>query len=243
MSEFNPAMPHHDISEVFPDVFFVTGTMRGEFFGSQWQFNRNMIIVRDNGNLSLINAVRLNEQGLAALDALGPVTNIIKIGSMHGHDDAFYMDRYDAAYWAMPGMPLPDGVQGAKELVDGGQMPFSDCTLFTFTTTKLPEGILFLGREGGIAISCDSLQNWLTHDDLFFESTVETMREMGFFTKANLGPAWMHVSEPRADDFVRLKDVSFRHALCGHGEPLRNTAREDFAATFQRIFQVQAGPA
>ncbi len=236
MSDFPAAMNHGTIEEVFPDVFFVTGTMRGEFFGSMWQFSRNMIIVREDGNLSLINAVRLNDDGLASLEGLGTVTNVVRIGSMHGHDDAFYIDRYKATYWGMPGMP--EGPTVDKQLSVGGELPFANASLFEFKTTKIPESIIRLEREGGIMIACDSLQNWEEPNEFFLDETVETMRGMGFFTKANLGPAWMHVNEPGADDFVRLKEVSFKHALCGHGSPLRDTAQQDYHATFARMFNV-----
>ena len=238
MSDFPAVMPHGAIEEVFPDVFFVTGTMRGEFFGSMWQFSRNMIIVRESGSLSLINPVRLDDEGLAELDSLGTVANVVRTGSMHGSDDAFYLDRSGATYWAMPGMPAGDGPKVDKELSVDGEMPFGDCSLFEFHTTKLPECILRLDREGGIMISCDSLQNWVEPDQYFLAETIETMRPMGFFTPANLGPAWMHVNEPKAPDFVRLKQVPFKHALCGHGSPLRDTAQAAYHATFERIFQV-----
>jgi hypothetical protein len=102
----------------------------------------------------------------------------------------------------------------------------------------MPEGILRIDREGGIMIACDALQNWVAPDEFFDNATVETMRGMGFFTRANLGLAWLHESQPQADDFVRLKEVPFRHALCGHGVPLRDTAQQDFQAAFHRFFQV-----
>ena len=53
-----------------------------------------------------------------------------------------------------------------------------------------------------------------------------------------LGLAWLQESQPQPPDFVRLKDVPFAHALCGHGAPLRDTARQEFHAAFQRFFQV-----
>jgi hypothetical protein len=49
MYTFPPVMPHGSITEVFPDVFFVTGTTRPNFQGMQWQFSRNMTIVRELG--------------------------------------------------------------------------------------------------------------------------------------------------------------------------------------------------
>ena len=102
MSDFPAAMPHGPITEVFPDVFFVTGTMRGEFFGTMWQFSRNMTIVRDGRDLTLVNSVRLSPDGLAQLDKLGTVKNVVRLGDMHGLDDAFYVDRYRATFWALP---------------------------------------------------------------------------------------------------------------------------------------------
>ncbi len=236
MGSHNAVMAHGKIEEVFPGVFFVQGSYTGEFFGSMWTFSRNMTVVKEGETLSLVNAVRLDEAGLAALDSLGTVRNVVKIGSMHGHDDAFYIDRYNATFWALEGMPHAEGI-GVDQLMTPDNLPFAS-SIFTFETTKLPECILLLDREGGIAIACDSLQNWCAADVLFNDETTKIMTGMGFFTPANLGPAWMHVNEPKAADFSRLKGLSFKHALCGHGTPLRDTAQEDFAATFKRLFDV-----
>jgi len=230
-------MPHGDLQEVFPDIFFVTGTMRGEFFGAMWQFSRNMVVIREGDDLTIVNSVRLDDDGLEQLESLGAVKNVVRIGDMHGLDDQFYVERYDATFWAMPGMGHDDGPTPDRELVPGGEMPVSDCELFTFETTNRPEGILRLDRDGGIMIACDSLQNWVAPDEFFDDSTVDTMRGMGFFTPCNLGLAWLHGSEPEAPDFERLKKVSFRHALCGHGVPAHDS-REDFHATFSRMYQV-----
>ena len=230
-------MPHGSIEEVFPDVFHVTGTMRAEFFGSMWQFNRNMTVVRDNGALTLINSVRLDDAGLAALESLGTVTNVVRIGDMHGVDDRFYVDRYDAKFWAMPGMRVGDGLKVDQTLVEGGAMPFSKCSMFTFKTTERPECILRLDREGAIMIACDSLQNWLGPDELFDDETVAKMRDIGFFTPTSLGLAWLQESKPQPADFVRLKAIPFRHALCGHGSPARDSM-SGFHASFNRFFQV-----
>ena len=238
MTEYHNVMPHGDITQIFPDVFFVTGTMRNEFFGSMWQFSRNMIIVREGDQLSIVNSVRLDDQGLAALEALGKVVNVVRIGDMHGIDDPFYVHRYGATFWALPGMFIQDGLQVDKELTPDGEMPFGGCSLFAFKTCKRPEGILHLDREGGIMIACDSLQNWVEPDEFFLDETVATMREMGFFATANLGLAWLHESEPQAEDFMRLKEISFKHALCGHGSPLRDIAQEKYHATFARMFEV-----
>jgi hypothetical protein len=237
MTEYHPAMPHGPIEEVFPDVFHVTGTMKAEFFGSDWQFNRNMTIVRDGGRLTLINTVRLDEPTLAKLESLGTVANVVRIGDMHGVDDRFYVDRYNAKFWAMDGMRIGDGLKVDQTLTEGGPMPFSNASMFEFKTTQRPECILRLDREGGIMIACDSLQNWVGPDELFDDETVAKMKDIGFFTPTSLGLAWLQESQPKAEDFVRLKSVPFRHALCGHGSPARDSMA-GYHAAFNRFFQV-----
>ena len=238
MTHYPDVMPHGAIEELWADVFFVTGTMRNEFFGSTWQFSRNMAIVREQDRLTIVNSVRLDEAGLAALERLGKVVNVVRIGDMHGSDDRFYVDRYGASFWALPGMMARDGLKVDRELALDGEMPFAGCSLFVFQTTKRPEAILRIDREGGIMVACDSLQNWVQPDAFFDEPTVATMREMGFFTTAGLGLAWLHESAPKAEDFLRLKAVPFKHALCGHGRPLRDSAHAGYHAAFKRFFGV-----
>lgn len=238
MKNFKEAMPHGPIQEVFPDVFFVTGTMKNEFFGSMWQFSRNMTVVREGGDLTIINSVRLDEEGLKALDELGKVINVVRIGDMHGVDDPFYVDHYGAQFWALPDMKVQEGLTIDQPLVEGGEMPFGDCELFVFRTVERPEAILRLDREGGIMIACDSLQNWVEPDQYFDESTIPTMKDMNFFVQANLGLAWLHESKPQSADFIRLKELSFNHALCGHGYPLKDSAQEEYHKTFYKYFKV-----
>lgn len=236
MPDFAPALPHGDIQHVFPDVFFVTGTMKTVLMGAHWHFSRNMTIVRDGTELTLINTVRLDDAGLAQLDALGTVKHVVKIGALHGLDDAFYKQRYNATLWALPGMPHEHGLQADQLLAPGGNVPFKGASVFVFEQTKLPECIVRIDREGGILVACDALQNWVGPDAFFSEESRKMMTDMGFFQSANLGPVWMQVNEPKAQDFVRLRAIPFRHALCGHGVPLRDVAQEAFHARFQQVF-------
>ncbi|WP_374404582.1 hypothetical protein [Niveibacterium sp.] len=238
MDQYAPPLPHGPLEEVFPDVFFVTGTMKTELMNAHWHFSRNMTVVRDGDELTLINSVRLDDAGLAQLEALGQVANLVKIGSLHGRDDAFYKARYGARFWALPGMQHEGGLVADADLVAGGKVPFKGCSVFEFKTTKLPEAILHVDRAGGILVACDALQNWVQPDNFFSNDSRNMMAGMGFFQRANFGPVWMQVSEPKVDDFSRLRELSFKHALCGHGEPLRDIAAEAYGA---RIAQVFAG--
>jgi hypothetical protein len=236
MDEMPPALPHRQMEEVFPDVFFVTGMMKTVLMNADWQFNRSMTVVRERDALTLINAIRLDDASLRQLDALGRVVNVVNIASMHGRDVPFYKSRYGATFWALPGMQHEHGLTPDKEFTPGGEMPFAGCSLFQFCTTKWPEGILHIDRAGGILVSGDSLQNWLAPDEFFSEDSRRMMTEMGFFRCAGIGPLWMQLNEPKAQDFVRLLESRFRHLLPAHGSPLPDIAKEAFTETIKRTF-------
>lgn len=236
MDQFPPPLTHGQLQQVFPDIFFVTGAMKTVLGNVPFQFSRNMTVVRDGHELTLINSIRLDDAGLAQLDRLGRVANVVKIGSLHGRDDAFYKAHYGATFWAAPGMLHERGLVADRELRPGDPMPFAGCGVFEFHTTKTPESILRIDRAGGILIACDALQNLLAPDEYFSDQSRKMMQEMGFFQPANLGPVWMQINEPKPEDFIRLQELAFQHVLCGHGPPLRDTAKEAYTASFNRVF-------
>jgi hypothetical protein len=235
---FTPVMPHGDLDEIFPGVLFVTGTSRPNFEGRQWQFSRNMTVVRDGDELTLVNTVRLDDHGLAALDRLGTVRHVVKIGAFHGIDDAFYVDRYKAKLWALPGAQHESGLTTDALLEPGGPLPFAGASLFRFDTAKAPEALLLVDREGGIAIACDSLQNWAEVDRFFDDESAAMMRQYGFIQPTNVGPGWARFCEPQASDFVRLLQLPFDHLLSAHGTPVIGGARERYAPTFKRLYGI-----
>jgi hypothetical protein len=85
-------------------------------------------------------------------------------------------------------------------------------------------------------IACDALHNLVGPGEYFSDQSRQVMQELGFFQPANIRPIWMQINEPKAEDFLRLQALPFRHAICCHGPPLRDTAREAYAARFQRTF-------
>ncbi len=233
-----PTWPHSEIREIFPDIFFVTGTNKTTYANIELQHSRNMIIVRHNNELSLINTVRLDDQGLAELDALGKVTNVIRIGAFHGRDDGFYLDRYHAKLWAFKGMQHDNNHVTDIELTPGGQMPFPGCSVFIFTSSKFPEGVLHIAREGGILITCDSIKNWLSADEFFSADTAKLYEMQGFFGTASISKVWQQACNVDAADFSQLKKLEFHHLLSAHGEPLLNNAHEDVSDTIMQEYGV-----
>lgn len=228
------ALPHGPLEEVLSGIFQVTGAMETVLLGADWTFSRTMTVLRDGDNLTVVNSIRLDEAGLEALAALGAVRNVVRLGSLHGRDDGFYVERFGARLFAPPGVgdePPPDVV-----LESGGEMPVACCTVFQFETSAIPEAILHLDRHGGVLIACDALQNWERDDEWFSPDSVERMQEMGFFQRANFGPVWMMQAAPGRADFDRLLALPFRHALCGHGRPLLDEARAFYLLTAERVF-------
>lgn len=231
MSDFPaPLAPHGPITEVFPDVFFVTG---GFNFGAALSITRNMTIVRQGSELVLVNSVRLSPEREAELDQLGKVTHLARIGAFHGIDDPYYMDRYAPTTWAAPGSKV-GGKPATRELT-ASSSPILASTVFTFEHGKQREIALLLEREGGILLTCDSYQHWTTFAGCSLFAKV-MMPVMGFGPTVIGGP-WVKAMGPEIrEDFERLRAVEFRHLVPGHGTVLRDEAKAGLKTAMAKRF-------
>ena len=238
IQQFTPVWPHGEIREIFKNIFFVTGTNKVHYAGDDIQTSRNMIIIRDGTQLTLINTVRLDEDGLQKLDSLVDVTHIFRIGAFHGRDDAFYKNQYPTSIlWNLKGMSYESGLKADQDLIPGSTMPIPDCSLFAFETSKFPEGVLHIAKEGGILITCDSIQNITCTDDFYSATTARSLHAQGLIQPANISPIWLSATHTSAEDFYRLlKTMTFDHLLTAHGEPLINTAFAQVTQTVKRVF-------
>jgi hypothetical protein len=96
---------------------------------------------------------------------------------------------------------------------------------------------LHIEREGGILVSCDSIQNITTTDEFYNLETARSFESQGLVKPANISHIWLEATGAKAADFSRLlKIMTFRHLLTAHGEPLINTAYDQVGATIQRVF-------
>lgn len=219
MADHPPAMPHGPIREVFPDVFVVTGGFR---MGPGVTIPRNMTIVRQGTELTLINSVRLTPEGEAELEALGTPKHLVRIGAGHGADDPYYVQRRGLTLWAPPKMRHRGGLR-AEELTEGSS-PIAKSRVFTFVGGIAPEGALLL--DGGVLVTCDSFQHWETFDGCSFLGKVSA-KALGF-GPAVIGTIWAKRMGPGIrEDFERLRELPFSHVISGHGEVLRDRAREE----------------
>jgi hypothetical protein len=238
---FPPALPHGPIREVLPQAYLVTGTcaMPGPL---PVRFSRNMSIVREGERLVLINSVRLGDEGLAALDALGRVTDVIRLAANHGMDDPFYKERYGAKVWAVRGQRYTKGFDTSAETtyfaadveMDATTtLPLADASLHLFHSTP-PEALLVLRRDGGTVVSGDCLQNWAEPDAYFSFLGKAMMRLMGFLRPHNIGPGWLKQCKPPREELRGVLGLEFSNVLTAHGAAVIGNARESFRPAIER---------
>lgn len=236
MFDDSPAWPHGALQVAFPEVFFVVGTNKTHHAGVDIQVSRTMVVLREGGALTLLNTVRLTEEGLRELEALGEVRDVVRLGAFHGRDDPFYRDRYGATLWALPGADHADGRAPHRVLASDGPFPAFDGKTFIFASARFPEAAVLLPREGGILITCDAVQNWTAVDRFFSAQCGELFTAQGLIRAANIPSTWRQACAPSGDDFRRLLALPFRHLISAHGEPLRDEAHALLRARVAEVF-------
>ncbi len=237
---FVPATEHGEFDQAFDDIFVVQGSMH--FSGHRMVITRNMTVVRQGDELTIINSVRLNDEGLAALEGLGTVKHLVKLSDFHGIDDPFYKDRYDPTVWALAGAKHKRDLTSDREYDEESEFPIKNASVFVFKNTRTPEAALVLPRDGGILITADCVQNIVDKTgckgvDSFFT------KENGFLRPAGIGIGWRRGvakdgGPPLVPDYQRLMQREFAHLISGHGPVLRDTTKTDLRATIRTIWGV-----
>lgn len=239
--EFPTAQPHGEIEEVFPDVFVVTGRYR---MAPMVKITRNMIIVRSRGELTLINGIRLTRVGERALDELGTVKHLVRLGAFHSVDDPYLKQRYKPSFYCSGrqrelGDLHPDVDLDREDI----ELPIEDATVFNFQETRFPESALILDRADGVLITCDSVQNIVDTKGMSVVGKIVT-RAMGLKCCAGIGGPWRKAMTRKDDesanlrrDFRRLLERhEFSHLLSAHGPPLEDRAHEALRETVKSTF-------
>lgn len=240
MPEHSAAWPHGELQNAFPEIFYVVGTNRTHHAGIDLQTSRTMTVLRQNKELTLVNTVRLTEEGLGQLDALGRVRHVVRLGAFHGRDDLFYRDRYSATLWALPDAAAADNQPADRALGAGVPFPAHEGTVFVFTTARCPEAAILLPREGGIVITCDAIQNWSHVDRFFSDETGALFVAQESIREANIPATWREACAPDVSDFRRLASLPFQHLISAHGEPLRDNARRLLRSRIHEVFHLKS---
>lgn len=214
--------------------------VRGSYPMNRWTtITRNMAVIRHDGELSLVNPIRLDEKEEARLMSTGKISRLIRLGPAHGADDPYYIEKFGAELWT-PGesrsYPLPQ----ADVVFDAAtEMPFPDARLLVFKGTQRPEAVMLVEREGGILLTCDSLQHY---GDYRFNSFMARMFMpfIGFKKDTVIGPIWRKFMEADAavleQEFCQLLNWEFRLLLSAHGSLSRNNAHERVRIAIERAY-------
>jgi len=231
-----PVYAHDPIEEIRTDVFMVRGTIRMK---PLMYITRNMAIVRHAGELTLVDPIRLSEEGEKRLAELGTVKRILRLGPFHGVDDPYYVDRFQAELWA-PGdsethpEPAPDVRYGPETA-----LPFPDAEIFRIEGTLQPEAALLLRRGPGLLLTCDAIQHYgdYRHNSVLARLL---MPWIGFPRTTVIGPFWLKMMTPEGgsleSEFRRLLALEFDQLLSAHGSYLAAGAHASVQAAFDRAF-------
>jgi len=233
--KYAPAYAHNAIEELFENVFWVHGSIQ---MAPGMTMNRNMIILKQDGELTLINPVRLNSQEEAKLCALGDITKVLRLGDFHGLDDQYYIDHFQAEFWCQKGQsiykaPIPDTI-----IEEETSSPIENSEFFIFSTAKFPEAALLL-KNHKLLITTDSIQN-LTNWSYTTFLTKVVLRLMGFKKELLIGKPWIKRVTPKGEsmqgDFERLLNLDFDHLIAAHGTLLRDNAKPALQQVVAKTF-------
>lgn len=236
MTEYAAATAQDSIVEIFPDVYLLRGSIR---IASMMQMNRNMLIVKQGQDLILINAVRLNDQGLKQLEQLGSVKHVIRLGDFHGLDDQFYLDQYQPEFWSQAGHATYPNLIPQHVIDKNTVSPIKDSQFFIYASAKYPEAALLL-QDHQLLITTDSVQYWDDWKYMNFLSKI-ILYVMGFRLGLFIGGPWLKKVSTQKNslkvDFEQLLKLDFIHLIAAHGNVLKNTAKTELNKVVSSTFK------
>ena len=237
MPAYPPPASHGPVEAITPRLHIVRGSMR---MNPIVRISRNMAILRDDDGLTLVNPIRLDESGERALEALGTVKRLVRLGAMHGVDDPYCKQRFDAGLWSQPGGTTYLGPAIDRLLADGETLPFPDTELFCFKGTREPEAALLIRDTPNVLLTCDAIQHY---DDYSFNNLPAriAMPFIGFPKTTVLGPIWLkRMTPPGASlrgEFERLLGMDFDALIGAHGTFLGSGAHAAVRRAVERAFR------
>lgn len=235
-----PLLPHGALQPLFDNIWFIQGQVKMPM-KIPAKISRSMTVYKnpENGELTLINSMRLSKEGLEELQKIGPITNVIRVGGFHGRDDLFYRKEFEAKIFAIQGQTYSRSMEPPTIVDDGfmqpdvwisqaSHIPIKDCKLKIFSSSTPPEAALLIPEHGGILVTADSLQNTPIPDEFVNIPMKLMMQQSGFWVAHNVGPGWVKFAKPRAGDIRSIMDFDFEHVLPGHGNPVIDDAKDKY---------------
>lgn len=229
----HPIYPHGPLEQLSDGVWRVRG-------GLSMPLRRNMIVLRlKSGELLLHSVVALDDAGLAALQALGPVAYIVVPHSAHQLDTSFYRERFPQAKVLAP-VSARDAVvaRGRLDATVEEALPGLGFTLHLAPGTKTPEYAYEwpLPSGGRLLMLSDLLGGTEAADTRSLQG--RTMMQFLAAARAPLGVTriyrWMMAKDLKAiiqfaHGLAEIPDI--RLITVSHGEPIR----ENCAAALRAV--------
>lgn len=232
---YAPAYAHDSLIEIFPNIYLLRGSIH---MGFGLRMNRNMIVIKQNSDLTLINPVRMSTAGLNQLNQLGHVKNVIRLGDFHGLDDQFYIDTYQAHFWSQSNHTNYPELSPNTSINTSTVSPIHDSEIFIFETALYPEAALLI-KSVKLLITTDSVQYWSDWKYMSFPTKI-ILWLMGFRVGLFLGGPWLKRVTPKdknlESDFEQLLNLEFEHLVAAHGTVLMTNAKQQLMEVVKRTF-------
>lgn len=236
--EYPPALFHLPLRECFPGVWLAASQITmGIPLGLKIRFSRNMLAVLGADGWVLLNPVRLSQAAEDELLAKGPFRHAVRLGTFHGMDDRYYVERFGMAFWAVPGKQSYTMPKISHEITEGGPFPIPGAKAVVFKSATQAECVVCLPQHR-LLVTADSVQHY-EHDPLISPLGKIVMYPMGFFTPCVIGPIWLKAVTPRGGslraDFERVLELGFDNLISVHGTPKLGGAKEALTRNVARL--------
>jgi hypothetical protein len=238
MNDHPPASRHLPLRECFPDVWLAASVNAFSIpLRLKITFSRNMVAVRTSEGWVLLNPVRLSESAEAELLAKAPFKHAVRLGTFHGRDDGYYVDRFGVEFWGAPGEQTYPEPRFSREIAEDGPFPIPGVRIVIFKNATRAECAVCLPQHR-LLVTCDSVQHY-DSDPLVSTLGKIVMYPMGFFTPCVIGPIWLKTVTPPGGsvrrDFERVLALDFDNLISAHGTPKIGGAREALARNVERL--------
>lgn len=239
MTTHHPEPAYHlPLRECFPGVWLACSEVFMRIpLNLKIRFGRNMVAVLGPEGWVLLNPVRLSAEAEAQLLAMAPFKHAVRLGTFHGCDDRYYVDRHGVQFWGVPGVQAYAEPAFTHTISEEGAFPLAGAKVVVFKNATRAECAVFLSQHR-LLVTCDSVQHY-EHDPLLSTLGKLVMYPMGFFTPCVIGPIWLkQVTPPGGSlraDFERVLALDFDHLIGGHGTPKIGGAKQALAANVARL--------
>jgi hypothetical protein len=236
--EHPPALFHLPLRECAPGVWLASSQIAMNIpLGLKVKFSRNMVAVLTSDGWVLLNPVRISTAAEAAMLEKAPFKHAVRLGTFHGRDDGYYVDRFGVEFWGAPGEQAYSQPAFTRTITEDGAFPIPGAHAIVFRNALRAECAVLL-PEHRLLVTCDSVQHY-ENDTLISPLGRAVMYPMGFFTPCVIGPIWLKAVTPRGGslrpDFERVLALDFDNLISGHGTPKMGGAREALARNVARL--------